>query len=58
MTEYDIRRMEHDRFYDARKPKRYEYSTEEEYKKAYDQWALEWSVNLPNKPGYFRANND
>jgi len=31
---------------------------EEKFNKAYSEWQMMWSCDAPNKPGYYRANND
>jgi hypothetical protein len=41
-----------------RKPWRDDYDDEEKYKKALAEWEMALHCDRPNKPGYFRANND
>jgi hypothetical protein len=48
----------HHEVYNSRKPRRENYHYEEEFKKDYSRWDMDSSLFEPNKPGYFRANND
>jgi hypothetical protein len=41
-----------------RRPKREQFFVESEYDRALYCWTLSFSMDAPNKPGYFRANND
>jgi hypothetical protein len=41
-----------------RKPKREHFDVESEYQRALDWWSTCLSCDAPNKPGYYRANND
>lgn len=31
---------------------------EDKFNKAYAEWQMMWSCDAPNRPGYYRANND
>jgi hypothetical protein len=48
----------HDDHYLAIKPKQEDYRSDHEYQTAISQWSMSWSCGAPNKPGYYRANND
>jgi len=53
--------IEHVILYQKRMPNRDDYDYEhggESYRKVYDDWLMSKSMTTPNKPGYFRANND
>ena len=56
--EYYKEKEEFDAFMEAKKPLRENYSSEVEYRSAYYQWDMARSCDAPNKPGYWRANND
>lgn len=43
---------------EAEKPQPYDYSDDTFYRKALEEWRMRKSINAPNKPGYYRANND
>jgi hypothetical protein len=56
--EYHLEMFEHEKYYSERKPLREKFESEEDFKKAYREWDMSKSMNEPNKPGYYRANND
>jgi hypothetical protein len=41
-----------------RKPKRELFADVTEFERALSQWQMKRSCDEPNKPGYYRANND
>jgi hypothetical protein len=40
------------------KPRRELFSREGDFNRAMAEWNMDLSCNAPNKPGYYRANND
>lgn len=54
--EEDLKRHEK-RVHDTR-PNTADYSTFESYRAATQEWEMMRSCDAPNKPGYYRANND
>jgi hypothetical protein len=42
----------------AKKPKRENFESESEFYKAQSEWDMALHCDAPNKPGYYRANND
>lgn len=63
-----ITREEWDRYYDekeafdkkmeAKRPDPLLYSSPEQYCEAMEEWRRACSMDAPNEPGYYRANND
>jgi len=47
-----------DKYMAEKKPQRESFTTEQDYNKAMSEWTMADSCDAPNKPGYFRANND
>ena len=56
--QYEQEKREHDEYYARIKPKPEDFPAPEFYKVAFDQWSFDEAMSAPNKPGYFRANND
>jgi hypothetical protein len=48
----------HNIYCDAKKPKRPIYLTEQAYQIDYAEWEKMRSMDAPNPPNYYRANND
>jgi len=48
----------HEEKMEARKPKREDYRSDSEYNSACSEWHMAFFCDAPNKPGYYRANND
>jgi hypothetical protein len=58
----------HEAHYRATEPKKEAYgftdkmwpdeSSERAFQNAYNEWHMNWSCFEPNRPGYYRANND
>jgi len=42
----------------ATKPKREDFESEADFYKAQSRWDMAYHCDAPNKPGYYRANND
>jgi hypothetical protein len=42
----------------AKKPKRDDFESEADFYKAQARWDMAYHCDAPNKPGYYRANND
>lgn len=40
------------------KPKRKDYRSDDEFTRAQHEWDMKFFCDAPNKPGYYRANND
>lgn len=55
---YEIERKAHEDHWQAKKPYRTQFATTAEYNKALSEWDMAYHCMAPNKPGYFRANND
>lgn len=62
LVQYERDLSNHNSFYALRKPKRENFPTGEagdrEWHTAFNKWAMEEAMDLPNKSGYYRANND
>ena len=43
---------------EEKKPDREDFQTDEEFGKAMAEWRMALFCDRPNKPGYYRANND
>lgn len=43
---------------DAKRPNPKNYANDEVFKSAYSAWEMMSSCDAPNRPGYYRANND
>lgn len=48
----------HNSYYDGRKPKRENFASDAEWLTAFNEWSMDEAMSAPNKPGYYRANND
>jgi hypothetical protein len=48
----------HEQRMEKKKPNRADYEHAEEYYSAHQHWIMESLMDAPNKPGYYRANND
>lgn len=55
---YEKELAHHNEFFEARKPKREHYQDDLSFGHAYTQWSFQYNMDMPNKPGYYRANND
>lgn len=49
---------QHEEHYANTEPRRENYETEYEYDQAHSKWNMGLHMDAPNKPGYYRANND
>lgn len=58
MVSYEKSLAHHKMYYDARKPKREDFASDIAWHTAFNKWAMDESMSAPNKPGYYRANND
>lgn len=62
MARYEKDLENHNSFYELRKPKREKFPDgpdgDREWHTAFNKWAMDESMSAPNKPGYYRANND
>lgn len=48
----------HKEYYDSIKPKREDFETQDQFNSTLSEWQMNESCFAPNKPGYYRANND
>jgi hypothetical protein len=55
---YEAEKIAHDARYESLKPHRELYFSDEEYRRDFSQWSMDEAMSDPNKPGYYRANND
>lgn len=55
---YYVEAAAHDKRMEETKPVREKFSDQGSFDRAFSAWLMESSCNAPNKPGYFRANND
>ncbi len=58
MDAYEIELKAFEDMMYKRQPMRENYSSDAEYMKAYRAWDMALSCDAPNRPGYYRANND
>jgi hypothetical protein len=58
MANYEKELEFHVQLYNQRKPKREDYTSDVAWHTAFNQWSMDEAMNRPNKPGYYRANND
>ena len=56
-TDYNKALAEYTMRKESTKPRRHEYATMEEYRRALRQWDFEFHVGKPDKPGAEYANN-
>jgi len=65
---YEKSQAEHESYYKSIEPKKSDYGYinnmppdaegERAYESAYSEWHMQLHCSAPNKPGYYRANND
>lgn len=55
---YYIERNAHERHCNIIKPNQENFDSYQEYITAYNEWCRKLHMDAPNKPGYFRSNND
>lgn len=48
----------HKEFMKLRQPRVLDFQTLADYQNAYSRWQFDSAMSAPNKPGYYRANND
>ena len=58
MDQYEKALKEFEDRMENEKPYPQDYDSTEEYRKEYDAWLMACSCDRPNRPGYYRANND
>jgi hypothetical protein len=58
MDEYEKRVAQFEIYMEGIKPKRDDYPSDEAYIAASNKWDMDLFCDRPNKPGYYRANND
>lgn len=60
MTKYEADKKAFDEHMDRIKPKLENYANEfpDQFEKDMREWHMAKSCDAPNKPGYYRANND
>lgn len=57
--QYEIKKLNHEIYMNSIKPVAAFYEgMPEELSKAWSEWKAKFFMDAPNKPGYFRANND
>lgn len=49
---------QHEARCEREKPSKYDFDLQSDYDRAYSEWQMMRSCDAPNKPGYYRANND
>lgn len=57
-TKYYADLKKHEDYMEAKRPKEADFADIALYRKAIDAWHMELFCDAPNKPGYYRANND
>ena len=55
---YNIAVKKHEAYCEKMKPLRENYITEQAFQIDTNEWSKIVSMDAPNKPGYYRANND
>lgn len=55
---YHVDMVAHEKHYLSKQPQRHDYSSEENFNTALSSWRMDYSCFEPNRPGYYRANND
>ncbi len=58
MEQYEIDAKKHRDYCELIKPVRKNYLTEQAFNLDMSEWDMKVSMDAPNKPGYYRANND
>ena len=58
MEQYETDLKEHKEHCEKIKPKRENYLTKQAFSTDMSEWDRKLSMDAPNKPGYYRANND
>lgn len=58
MASYEAERKSHEAYCEQKKPKRENYLTEKAFTTDWAEWDRMRFMDAPNKPGYYRANND
>lgn len=62
MLQYEKELSLHNAYYALRKPRRENFPTgadgDREWNIEFNKWAMDEAMSAPNKPGYYRANND
>jgi len=56
--QYNAEAKKHYEKYALLKPMRAEFQSQAEYETALSKWSQDEAMSAPNKPGYWRANND
>lgn len=57
-NQYEKELAAHEEHYAKTEPDPEDFPTEQAYTSALSQWRMDRSCFEPNKPGYYRANND
>ncbi len=64
---YNQEMIDHETRMREKEPKKFDYGfthgwpdreSEQKFDKAYSEWHQAYFMDMPNKPGYYRANND
>lgn len=58
MENYEKDLLHHNEFWEAKKPNRDHYEDRLQYERDMSAWHRGYHMDAPNKPGYYRANND
>lgn len=58
LEQYEADLKAHEEYCARIKPKRENYLTEQAFNTDMSEWGKKLSMDAPNKPGYYRANND
>jgi len=58
MDAYEIELNEFIKMMNARKPDPKDYTDAARFKSDMSAWDMAYSCDMPNRPGYYRANND